>query len=179
MSLPPGYIQQFDPQSGHYFYVNTATGQSQWEHPGPTISSEPIAEPLQSHPTQMSHSLYSEQSYPQQYPQEQPYPQQYPQEQPYPQQPYQQQQYQQSPQQPQQPYPQQQQPESSKPGGAFGAMGTGLGGMGAGIAGMGAGLAAGLLGSKVSGMIQSKISGHSSGKSNPFHAASKFFGHGK
>ncbi|KAI9011817.1 hypothetical protein DFJ74DRAFT_710730 [Hyaloraphidium curvatum] len=32
-ALPPGFIAQTDPATGKVFFVNTATGQSQWEHP--------------------------------------------------------------------------------------------------------------------------------------------------
>ncbi|KAJ3305461.1 hypothetical protein HDV03_001555 [Kappamyces sp. JEL0829] len=32
-ALPPGWISQFDAGSGKTFFVNTATGQSQWHHP--------------------------------------------------------------------------------------------------------------------------------------------------
>ncbi|KAJ1818273.1 hypothetical protein LPJ56_003877, partial [Coemansia sp. RSA 2599] len=31
--LPPGYIAEFDGRYGRYYYVNTATGVSQWEPP--------------------------------------------------------------------------------------------------------------------------------------------------
>ncbi|KAG9545061.1 hypothetical protein KCU79_g16679, partial [Aureobasidium melanogenum] len=31
--LPPGWVQQFDQQSQRFFYVNQATGQTQWEMP--------------------------------------------------------------------------------------------------------------------------------------------------
>ncbi|KAJ3208021.1 hypothetical protein HK099_000145, partial [Clydaea vesicula] len=32
-SLPPNWLQQQDPQTGNWFYVNTTTGQSQWNPP--------------------------------------------------------------------------------------------------------------------------------------------------
>ncbi|KAF8980321.1 hypothetical protein BGZ46_004358 [Entomortierella lignicola] len=32
--LPTGWISQFDPKHQRNFYVYTATGQTQWEHPG-------------------------------------------------------------------------------------------------------------------------------------------------
>lgn len=43
-SLPPGWSQMMDPTSGHPYYVNQATGQSQWEPPlpVPTTSFEPV-----------------------------------------------------------------------------------------------------------------------------------------
>lgn len=33
LSLPPGWIEQFDRQSGRYFYVNTVTNASAWDLP--------------------------------------------------------------------------------------------------------------------------------------------------
>ena len=32
--LPPGWDEHIDPATGHVFYINTATGASQWERPG-------------------------------------------------------------------------------------------------------------------------------------------------
>ena len=39
-ALPPGWLQLVDPTSGHPYYVNQATGQSQWE---PPIAAGPVA----------------------------------------------------------------------------------------------------------------------------------------
>jgi hypothetical protein len=36
-SLPAGWVVQVDPSSGRQFYANTATGQTQWEPPGPSV----------------------------------------------------------------------------------------------------------------------------------------------
>ena len=44
--LPQGWLEQFDPNTKRPYYVNTATGQSQWEHPAP------VAAPAQQRPTQ-------------------------------------------------------------------------------------------------------------------------------
>lgn len=39
--LPAGWIQLLDPGSGHPYYVNQSTGQSQWEPPVPAVAIEP------------------------------------------------------------------------------------------------------------------------------------------
>lgn len=39
-AMPPGWLQLVDPNSGHPYYVNQATGQSQWESP---VASSPVA----------------------------------------------------------------------------------------------------------------------------------------
>ncbi|KAJ3140426.1 hypothetical protein HK100_009737 [Physocladia obscura] len=87
--LPPGFVAQWSSQYNRYFYVNQATGASQWELPA---AEPPFAPPPQGPPPgyQQQQQQYPQQQYP-------PYPQQS-----YPQQPYSQQSY------PQQQYPQQQ-----------------------------------------------------------------------
>ncbi|KAK3846127.1 MAG: WD40-repeat-containing domain protein [Linnemannia gamsii] len=43
--LPKGWLCQYDPQSKHLFYINTATGQRQWENPnGPAASANDAAQ---------------------------------------------------------------------------------------------------------------------------------------
>ncbi|CAG8730402.1 39174_t:CDS:2 [Gigaspora margarita] len=48
--LPPGWISQYDPNSQKHFYVNQATGASQWEHPGP-VGPPPSGPPSSGPPT--------------------------------------------------------------------------------------------------------------------------------
>jgi protein transport protein SEC31 len=42
-ALPPGWLQLVDPTSGHPYYVNQATGQSQWEPPAGPVAPIPVA----------------------------------------------------------------------------------------------------------------------------------------
>ncbi|ORZ26862.1 hypothetical protein BCR41DRAFT_177656 [Lobosporangium transversale] len=41
--LPPGWIAQYDATHQRNFYVDTATGKSQWDHPGPAGAHNPPA----------------------------------------------------------------------------------------------------------------------------------------
>ena len=40
--LPQGWLEQFDPNTKRPYYVNTATGQSQWEKPAPAPAPAPV-----------------------------------------------------------------------------------------------------------------------------------------
>ncbi|KAJ2697475.1 hypothetical protein FB645_005909 [Coemansia sp. IMI 203386] len=93
--LPPGFVAQFDQRYNRYFYVNTATGRSQWEFPqmGPNAGTP-------------SQSMYGS---PPPYNQQQPYGQGPPPQQQWQQGPPPQQQWQQGPPPPQGYYQQQQQ----------------------------------------------------------------------
>ncbi|KAJ3319982.1 hypothetical protein HDV06_005800 [Boothiomyces sp. JEL0866] len=103
--LPPGFISQWDPNYQRYFYVNTATGKSQWEDPriqappGPPPPDNKYGSPInQSNPPPYNASLQPNQvpnrqpsPQPYQQPYNQPSPQPYPNQpspQPYPNQPY-------------------------------------------------------------------------------------------
>ncbi|KAJ2004782.1 hypothetical protein H4R26_002316 [Coemansia thaxteri] len=92
--LPPGFIAQFDRNSGRYFFVNQQTGRSQWEDPRAMSYAPPPGPPPYS-PGAPSTSHYQPQQQQQQH--YQPQQQQYQQQQYQPQQ----QQYQQQQQQPQ------------------------------------------------------------------------------
>jgi len=46
--MPPGWVQNMDPTSGNPYYVNTATGQSQWEPP-PQPQLQQQQQPVQHH----------------------------------------------------------------------------------------------------------------------------------
>lgn len=41
--LPPGFISEFDPNTQRYFYVDTSTGTSQWNHP---LDAKPPLQPF-------------------------------------------------------------------------------------------------------------------------------------
>ncbi|CAD0024349.1 unnamed protein product [Aureobasidium pullulans] len=44
-SFPPGWVQQFDQQSQRFFYVNQATGQTQWDMPQHPVSQNQYSSP--------------------------------------------------------------------------------------------------------------------------------------
>lgn len=49
--LPPGWLQLLDPTSNRYYYVNEATGASQWEPPAmPLAAPVPVAAPVATYP---------------------------------------------------------------------------------------------------------------------------------
>ena len=70
--LPPGWIQLLDPGSGHPYYVNQSTGQSQWEPPVPAAATEPqkpqqiIQQPQQQQQYQQPQQQQQQQQYQQQ-----------------------------------------------------------------------------------------------------------------
>lgn len=128
-TVPNGWKAVFDDEYQTWFYVDLATGSSQWEEPRGTTwgqSQRPnVAPPPYQQGQQQSRAYGQQQGYPQQqaYPQQQVYPQQgYPQQQVYPQQGY-----------PQQGYPQQQQAQQSNRRNYGGAMMGGLAGVGTGL----------------------------------------------
>jgi len=70
--LPAGWIQLIDPTSGHPYYVNQATNQSQWEPPLPVVAPVPAAvEPQQYQQPQQQQFLQQQQQQQQQFAQQQ------------------------------------------------------------------------------------------------------------